>query len=730
MTPHERTIEKSPLISRDLSWLQFNLRVLAQARKKNYTLAQRLRFLAVASGNLDEFFMIRVGSLYNYIDYQRERIDYSGLTLHPFQEYLLSECKKFHEQQHSTFVHYLAPYLSRNNIHLAPYSTLLEAEKAACTNYFTHTIYPMLTPMASDAIHSFPTLINHLLVFGVLTKKNKTERISFLQIPKNIPRFHEIKRENSLLFVPVESIVEAHIIKCFKNTTLVSATLFRVTRDGDFTWEDSEDIERNFLDDLKAKLRLRRLGRVVRVEVRTAFDPLCTDKLKKAWKLDARNFFYTPRGALIDYSSFYQILNHPNYRGLVRVKKIAIPISLHGLDKEKDMFKVLSQRDILLHHPYNSFHYVLRLLEQAAQDPEVLAIKVTIYRVAMYSQVIDALQLAAENGKYVCALFEVKARFDEEKNLREAKRLEKAGCYVIYGGGILKTHSKMLLIVRKEQHRVVRYAHIGTGNYNEDTARVYGDLGFMTAKDTYTHDVSEFFNVITGHSYPEQYEHLITSPREMSRSFMAFIQREIDHKRKGIPASIVIKVNSLQDKGIIKQLYKASAAGVVVKLIVRGICCLRPGREKLSENISVRSIVGRYLEHARIFYFENYPTTSLYIGSADIMVRSLEDRVESIVSITEDALKHELITILYHNLTDNANSYQMNEDGTYTPLVVRDKKEGTLKNVHEILHAVTPNTLRTKADLDTIVHPSIKGEKLEKSSTKITKPLQPSAQGQ
>ena len=693
------------MISRDLSWLQFNLRVLLQARKGTYTLFERLRFLAIASGNLDEFFMIRVGSLYNYIDYQRARVDYSGLTLYSFQEHLLTACKRFDEAKHDTFAEHIAPHLSENGIHLAPYATLSPEEKTRCDDYFDHVVYPMLTPMASDALHSFPTLRNHVLVYGVLTKKKKVEKMSFLQIPKNIPRFHEVKRENQLLFVPIEDIVREHIAKCFKNTTLCSHTLFRVTRNGDFSWEEPEDIEGNFLDELRAKLHLRRMGRVVRVELASSHDAACTETLKTEWAIDENNFFYAPKEAFIDYIGFYQILNHPNYHVLSEEKKKILPLSLHRYkqDKEPDMFKILSQRDVLLHHPYHSFNYVLRLLEQAAQDPEVLAIKVTIYRAAKQSRVIDVLQLAAEHGKYVCALFEVKARFDEEQNLREAKRLEKAGCYVIYGGGALKTHAKMLLIVRKEKQRVVRYAHIGTGNYNEDTARVYADLGFMTAKEAYTHDVSEFFNVITGHSYPEQYRNLITSPREMSRSLMALIQREIDNKKKGLPASLVIKVNSLQDKGIIQQLYKASQAGVIIRLVVRGICCLRPGRRKIGENIRVRSIVGKYLEHARVFYFENHPVGALYIGSADLMVRSLEGRVEAMVNITDPALKDELMTILYRNLTDDVNSYEMEEDGTYSALAGAGREGGT-KSVYEALYALTPQTLLGKEQLDEAIY--------------------------
>ena len=683
--------------------MQFNLRVLAQAQKKNYPLLDRLRFLAIAANNLDEFFMIRVGSLYNYIDYRRPRIDYSGLTLHPFHEHLLAECKAFTERKHHVFLHSIAPYFSRNNVHVVSYSALSSEEKAACTDYFEHTIYPMLTPMVSDAIHSFPTLVNRLLVFGVVTQKGKTVRMSFLQIPKNFPRFHEMKRAEKLLFVPVEGIVEAHITRCFKNTTILSATLFRVTRNGDFAWEESEDVERNFLDELKDKLRQRRMGRVVRVEVHAKNDPACLDKLKAACSIEEHNFFYAPEGSFIDYSGFFQIVEHPHYRSLTKEKKPSTPVSLHKVKKEKNMFHILSQGDVLLHHPYNSFGYVIRLLEQAANDPEVLAIKATIYRVAKRSQVIDALQLAAENGKYVCVLFEIKARFDEEQNVREAKRLEKAGCYVIYGGGVLKTHSKMLLIVRKEHQKVVRYAHIGSGNYNEDTACVYSDVGFMTAKDAYTHDVSEFFNAITGHSYPDRYTHLVTSPREMSRSLTAFIQREIDNKRKGLPAAVVIKVNSLQDRHIIKQLYRASQEGVIVRLIVRGICCLRPGRKKISENITVRSLVGRYLEHARIFYFENHPHEALYVGSADIMVRSLEGRVEVMTEIIDKSLKSELITTLYHDLTDNVNSYEMSEDGTYSPSWAEDKKEKTTKNVHEVLHSLTPNNLLSKEALTALI---------------------------
>ncbi|MFN9501375.1 MAG: polyphosphate kinase 1, partial [Chryseotalea sp.] len=402
---------------------------------------------------------------------------------------------------------------------------------------------------------------------------------------------------------------------------------------------------------------------------------------------DEYNISNIPQESLIDFTGLNQIVGHKEFK----TKRSQIPAPIRPLNfpesGTQDLFEVLKQRDILLHHPYNSMEPVIELLEKAADDPYTLSIKITIYRVAKDSRITNALLRAAENGKHVSVLFEVKARFDEENNLREAQRLQKAGCFVIYGVNSLKTHTKLMLIVRKdEDDKVYRYVHLSSGNYNEVTSRLYVDVGLLTTKEVYAQDVSEFFNVITGHSQPFAYRNLITSPRDMRIQLCNLVKKEAEHAKQGLPSGIVIKFNSLQDKELIDELYAASQAGVKIKLIVRGMCCLRPGRKGLSENIEVRSIVGEYLEHSRIYYFHNAGEPKLYIGSADAMVRSFDRRIESLFMLEDDFLKKQAINNLYYNLKDNVNAYVMNEDGTYK---VKELNGEQPFNIHKEFFRVT-----------------------------------------
>jgi polyphosphate kinase len=389
---------------------------------------------------------------------------------------------------------------------------------------------------------------------------------------------------------------------------------------------------------------------------------------------------------MMDFSGLLQIISHREFKRMrLQLPEPVKPLNFseHGT---RDLFEVLKERDILLHHPYNSMEPVLELIEKAADDPYVLSIKITIYRVARESRITAALLRAAENGKHVAVLFEVKARFDEENNLREAQRLQKAGCFVIYGVGNLKTHTKLLLIVRKEgDDKVYRYVHLSSGNYNEATARFYVDIGLLTTKEVYANDVSEFFNVITGHSQPSTYRNLITSPRDMRIQLCNLIKREAENAASGLSSGIVIKLNSLQDKELIDELYAASQAGVPIKLIVRGMCCLRPGRSGVSENIEVISIVGEYLEHSRIYYFNSNGTAKVYIGSADAMVRSFDRRIESLFLLDDEFLKKQVINNLRYNLMDNVNAYTMNEDGTYS---IKQANGSPPFNIHKEFYRV------------------------------------------
>lgn len=670
----ERTnhfIYDSELISRDLSWLQFNYRVLDQSKKEGRTLLDKFKFLAITDSNADEFFMIRVGSLYNYIDYNKERIDNSGLRLIPFKEKLFASYKAFAEAQNEHFIHNLIPEFKKYNFDILGFDKLHKKERERVTNYFDKIVFPTLTPMVYDTYHSFPILMNNILIFGVVTKtgvKKEKKKMSFIQIPQNLPRFFEMERKEKKIFVPIEEVVRQHIHEIFKNVEIISSTLFRVTRNGDFALEDSEDIEANLLEEMKKKLKTRKTGRVVRLEVEEGYDKWLIKQLKSKYEIDDYNLIQIDRRALMDYTGLWQIVKHEDF---VQFKEPAPkqvpPISMADYE-DQDMFKILKDRDILLHHPYNSFEPLIDLLEQAAEDPHVLSIKLTIYRLAKDSRIVNALLNAAENGKHVSVLFEVKARFDEENNMKQSQRLQKAGCFVIYGVGTLKTHTKLLLIVRREKDKVKRFVHMSSGNYNEDTARLYTDIGLMSTDEGYANDVQEFFNVITGHSNPDEYEYLITAPRDMRNKLIELIKREEANAKKGLKAGVVMKMNSLQDTETIHALYAASNAGVEIKLIVRGICCLRPGRVGLSENITVKSIVGEYLEHSRIFYFHNNGESQVYSGSADVMVRSFDRRLESLFLIKDILLKQQAINILCFNLKDNVNSYEMKEDGTFAEL--------------------------------------------------------------
>ncbi|MEH0154315.1 polyphosphate kinase 1 [Limibacter armeniacum] len=688
-------IQSSNYVSRDLSWLQFNYRVLDQAKKAQRTIFERLKFLAITASNFDEFFMVRVGSLYNYLDYGKSRLDYSGLREEQFRDKLYSDIHEFNNEQSRFYNEELLPQFEANGFSVCGIEELTGKEKKEVESYFHKTIFPMLTPMVYDNYHTFPILQNLLLIFGIVTVDHTANlkdkrKLSFVQVPKNLPRFFEVEREDGLIFIPIESIIRTHIRKLFRNVEIESVDLFRITRNGDYTLQESEDLETDFINELKLKLKTRRTGRVVRVEITPGYSDWMADILKEKWNVDDLNFFENP--AIIDYTSLWQIVKHKAFKYLMPPSRQ--PVTPLGISKdhEEDIFSLLQKNDILLHHPYNSADQMLELLEASAEDPNVLAIKMTIYRLADDSRVTSALLKAVENGKHVSALFEVKARFDEENNISEAKKLQDAGCFVIYGITALKTHTKLMLIVRKEGSKVKRYVHLGTGNYNESTAKLYTDIGLMTTNDVYGEDVSEFFNAITGHSRPTGYNRLLTAPNEMRDGLIQLIDNEAQNARDGLPSGIVIKVNSLQDDKFIDALYRASQAGVNIKLIVRGICCLKPGRKGLSENITIRSIVGEYLEHTRLFYFHNNGEPVVYGGSADAMVRSFDRRIESLFLIEDEFCKQEAIMILAYNLKDNVNAYEMSEDGNYTPTITKEGE--TIFDIHKEFFNATDELAR------------------------------------
>ncbi|MEY4611740.1 MAG: hypothetical protein RL246_2059 [Bacteroidota bacterium] len=674
MQKSQDIISKAKFISRDLSWLKFDERVLDQARDQNRSLFDRLKFLAITASNLDEFFTIRIGSLYNYIDFGKERTDYSGLREVPFKQTLIASAQEFSKEKHRLFVHEILPQFPENGLLLAKLADLSAEELSDVETYFNRTIYPMLTPMVFDHTHTFPSLLAKTLIFGVVTvghsdkkghkgKPEKDHKISFVQIPLNLARFYVIEREDMVVFLPIEELIRHSLQVLYRNVEIESTTLFRITRNGDFDVVEHEDTETDFVDEIKKKIKDRRLGRVTRVEVEKEHSEFLLGEMLKRWSLEKSDIFV--KQSILDFTCFWQILKHSDFKGKMAVNPAVVPPLGLKTVKIGDIFETMKRGDILLHHPYNNFEPVIQLLEQAADDPNVLAIKITLYRISKNSRISNALFRAAEQGKHVSVLFEVKARFDEENNIKEATRLQKAGCFVIYGIPGLKTHTKLLQVIRNEGSHVMSYAHLSSGNYNEDTAKLYTDLGLLTTDTRITQDISEFFNVITGHSMPTHYEHLITAPRDMRNRLIEMIQTEIDNHKAGKAAGICWKINSLQDTLTMEALYRASQAGVPVLLIIRGICCLRPQRKGLSENIYIKSIVGNYLEHTRIYYFHNEGDPKVYGGSADVMVRSFDRRIESLFELVNSRAKNLAITILNWNLRDTVNSYEMQEDGNY-----------------------------------------------------------------
>lgn len=678
-------ILSSDLVSRDLSWLTFNERVFDQSKKEHRSIFEKLKFLAITASNLDEFFMIRVGSLYNYLDYDKERVDYSCLREEPFKMKLMLECQNFHKKSQEHFQKVLLPSMASSGFLLSNVKNLTEDEQEYIKSYFNKAIYPMLTPMVYDGYRTFPILMNKLLVFGIVTlapgEKKENRKLSFVQIPANIPRFFEVEREDVVIYIPIEEVIRENLISLFRNVNIESVNLFRITRNGDFTLEESEDMDANFLEEVKRKLNERKTGRVVRIEIEEGYSKWMINLLKERWNIQDDSIFKVEKRSMLDFTGLWQVIGNKRFKD--RLPQMPSPVHPLSYPEEgsEDIFQVLKSRDILLHHPYNNIDPILDLIEKASEDHNVMAIKMTIYRLASDSRITKALLRAAENGKHVSVLFEVKARFDEENNIREAKKLQKAGCFVIYGISNLKTHTKLMLIVKKDENKISRYVHLGTGNYNEDTARLYTDIGLLTTNEVIANDVSEFFNVITGHSMPDTYASLITAPRDMRNQLIEFIEQESDNARNGLPSGVFIKVNSLEDSEIIYALYRASQSGVPVKLIIRGICCLRPGRKGLSENIEVLSIVGEYLEHSRIYHFHNNGQTRTYAGSADMMVRSFDKRLESLFRVESPLLEKQLMNIISFNLRDNVNTYKMLEDGTYVAKIPQEGEEEF--NIHK-----------------------------------------------
>ena len=612
--------------NREMSWLQFNYRILNEAKDKSIPLFERLNFLSITESNLSEFFMVRVASLIDLVHADVKKKDIAGLTPQGQLDLIIPETKNMIASQYSTLNRQILPAMEENGLKLVKhYEDLNEKQSKFVDKYFEKEVYPVLTPMAVDSSRPFPLISNKTLNIGALIRDKKKDVIDIatVQVPSVLPRVVEIPGEDGCReIILLEQIIEKNLNQLFLNYEIICAYPYRIMRNADLAID--EDDASDLLKEIEKQIKKRAWGEVIRLDVEAEMDKRLLKELKKQLNVNS-DYVYSVNGPL-DLTFLGKVRGLDGFDHLKNKKYIPQPVK--GLDLDANIFDQIKKKDILLHHPYDEFTPVIEFIKQAAIDPDVLAIKQTLYRVSGNSPIIAALALAAENGKQVTVLVELKARFDEENNIIWARKLEKAGCHVIYGLLGLKTHSKITEIVRREEDGIRRYVHLGTGNYNDITANFYTDMGLLTCSKPIGDDAGAFFNMISGFSEPSHWNKLILAPLWLRKKTEEMIEREIKHAKEGRKARIVAKVNSLVDPKIIELLYKASCSGVKIDLIVRGICALRAGVKDLSENITVRSIVGRYLEHTRIYYFYNDGQENVFCASADWMQRNLNRRVE------------------------------------------------------------------------------------------------------
>ncbi len=661
--------------NRELSWLKFNHRVLNEARDKNIPLLERLKFVSITSSNLDEFFMVRVASLKDMVHAGYKKKDIAGMTAKEQLEAINKDTRSLVEMQYSTYTRSLVPLLHNHGIEIiSAYEELSEAQGEYVDRYFEETVYPVLTPMAVDASRPFPLIRNKSLnIAALLNKKgDKKEELEFatVQVPSVLSRIVQIpsSEEGQKAFILLEQVIERNIHRLFLNYHVVCAYPYRIMRNADLTID--EDEAEDLLQEIQKQLKKRQWGEVIRLEVEDKVDKRLLGILKEDLHIAQEDIFKINGPLDLTFlMKMYGIegedeLRYPPYQPQ-RVPKI-VP--------GEDIFEAIRKGDILLHHPYQTFDPVVDFIRQASVDPDVLAIKQTLYRVSGNSPIIASLAQAAENGKQVSVLVELKARFDEENNILWAKMLEKAGCHVIYGLVGLKTHSKIALVVRKEEDGIRRYVHLGTGNYNDSTAKLYTDLGMFTCSEAIGEDATAVFNMLSGYSEPPSWNKLAVAPIWLRKRFLKLIKREMKHAQAGKEAFIRAKMNSLCDRDVIAALYEASAAGVQVDLVIRGICCLRVGIPGVSENITVHSIVGNFLEHSRIFWFHNDGQEEIYMGSADWMPRNLDRRVEIMFPVENETLMDQVRHILGTQLADNTKAHILKPDGNYEKIDKRGKR--------------------------------------------------------
>ena len=663
VTPDDRLEDHALYFNREISWLAFNRRVLEEALDPTWPLLERIKFLAIFHSNLDEFFMIRVSGLHEQLEASVTEKSADGLSapeqLRRIREIVLQDCGLAMR----TLREDLQPKLAEAGVRILAWDEIEPERRKELATYFESVVFPVLTPLAFDPAHPFPFVSNLSLSLAVELSEKKDKRAEFarVKVPASLPRFVPVPGapEGTLEFVMLENVVEANLDRLFPGMEIRGASAFRVTRDADI--EIREDEAGDLLRSMADNLRRRRFGAAIRLEV----EERCPENVRELLRTQLE----------LEHSDVYAIDGPLGTADLMSVMKLDLPdlkdtpflpASRTLSDPPAGIFDSIRKGDILLHHPYDSFDPVLHFLEEAADDKDVLAIKMTLYRVGADSPVVAALARAAENGKQVAVLVELKARFDEENNIQWARSLERAGVHVAYGVEALKTHAKIALVVRREGTAIRRYVHVGTGNYNRLTARVYTDFGLFTARADFGHDASELFNFLTGFSKKTKYRRLSVAPFALHDRVVSLIDREAEKARQGQPASVIAKANALVDSSVIRALYRASQAGVPIQLSIRGICCLRPGVPGVSENIQVSSVVGRFLEHSRVFSFGVGDEEEIYISSADWMPRNFYRRVEIMTPISDEKAKDKIrLEVLDPIRVDNVRTRDLQSDGTY-----------------------------------------------------------------
>ncbi|BFT70324.1 polyphosphate kinase 1 [Paenibacillus sp. P36] len=653
-------------LNRDLSWIEFNWRVLEEAQDPSTPLLERVKFLAIVSSNLDEFMSVRVAGLKDQIKAGYTKKDFTGYTPAGLIKRIMKRTNKMVNEQYKTYRE-VTRLLTREGIVFTEYEDLNTSQKKAMDAYYHDIIFPVLTPMAVDQSRPFPLVHNHSVYLAVLLIREGDDPddepyFAIVQVPSNLSRYISVpSRPNSKKqeFILLEELMEHHIQSLFSGYIPISVHGFRVTRNADLTLneEGAEDL----LEEIEKELRRRRWGSPVRLEVQEGIHPYALAQLQEEFEIEEQTFEID---GPLDITYFMKLANTLNGFENLRYPRVNPKYPVEFED-EVDFFEVLKQKDVLVHHPYETFDAVTDFIVHAAYDPKVLAIKMTLYRASGNSLIIQSLARAAESGKQVTVVVELKARFDEERNIAWARMLEKSGCHVVYGLVGLKTHAKITLVVRQEENTLRRYVHVGTGNYNDNTARLYTDVGLFTSNSIIGEDASALFNEITGYSAPHDWQSFAVAPTDLKDKLFELIEREAAHAREGKPAKIIAKMNSLSNQEVVDALYAASQAGVKIELIVRGVCCLRPGVPGLSENITVRSIVDRFLEHSRIYYFQNGDLVDVYLSSADWMTRNLTRRIELMCPVIDPQMKKMMISILNVSLNDNVKARELMSNGMY-----------------------------------------------------------------